>query len=422
VPRFTNWARTVVTRPAEHHAPSTAAEISQLLVAARGHKVRVVGAAHSWSAINAPEDLWVTLDGLTGVTIDRAHSEATVLGGTRLHDLLTALAAEGFTLPIVGSITAQSIAGAIATGTHGSSLVHGNLASLVTKLELATSDGVVELTGERLAGARVHLGALGVVTSVTLRIEPLFQLAEHVEDIAISEVASALPAIATSAEYVKLWWMPHAPTAQVFRYTRTTEATAGRPERKRWIDERVMHRFVFPLVVRAVHLPGMIRPISRVIARSFVGERRVGPATLMLQTPMPLRHRETEGALPLAKAGEAFDRLARAIADDRALRINFPMELRFVPNDPAWLSPAHGADTCQIGAYCHGRSADRYFAMFWRELRAMNARPHWGKELDHTAEEVRALWPELGKFHALRDELDPERMFGSAFHARTLGA
>ena len=422
MPRFTNWARTVVTRPAEWHAPNSEAELTALLRASRGHKVRVVGAAHSWSRINAPEDQWVTLDRLRGVVIDRARSEATVQGGTRLHDLLAALATEGFTLPIVGSITAQSIAGAIATGTHGSSLVHGNLASLVTKLVVATSEGTTELVGERLLGARVHLGALGVVTSATLRIVPAFQLAEEVANLPVAELGSALPVIARSAEYVKLWWMPHAPTAQVFRYARTSEATAGRPERKRWIDERIMHRFVFPLVVRAVHVPGMAEPISRAVARSFLGARRVGPSALMLQTPMPLRHRETEAALPLARAGEAFERLAHAIANDAALRVNFPMELRFVPRDPAWLSPAHGVETCQIGAYCHGRSADRYFALFWRELRGMRARPHWGKELDHSHEEVRALWPELGKFAALRDELDPERMFGSAFHARTIGA
>jgi FAD/FMN-containing dehydrogenase len=375
-----------------------------VLAAARGRRVRVVGAAHSWSRIN-----------------DRVRAEATVDAGTRLRDLVVALAAEGYTLPITGSITAQSIAGAIATGTHGSSLVHGNLASLVTAMRVATATGVVELAGERLVGARVHLGALGVVTRVTLKIEPVFQLAETVEHVAVGEVGAALPAIAASAEYVKVWWMPHASTAQVFRYARTTEATAGHPARKRWIDEHVMHRFAFPVVVRAIHVPGWIRPISNAIARSFAGPRRVGPNTLMLQTPMPLRHRETEAALPLAKAGEAFDRLARAIEPD-GLRVNFPMELRFVPADAAWASPAHGVDTCQIGAYCHGRSSDRYFASFWREMRALGARPHWGKELDHTADEVRALWPQLDRFLALREELDPERMFTSEFHQRTLGS
>ena len=391
-----------------------------MLQRARGSTVRAVGAAHSWSRINAPEQIWLTLDRMTGVELDG--ETATVAGGTRLHDVIAALEANGMTLPIVGSITAQSIAGAIATGTHGSSLTHGNLASLVVKLRLATAAGMVELEGVRLEGARVHLGALGIVTSATLRIEPAFDLAEHVSSIAISEVASALPAIASSAEYVKLWWMPHAPTAQVFRYTRTTEPRVGNPARKRWIDTHVMHRAVFPIVVRAAQLPWLVRPISRAIARSFHGPRRIGPSALMLQTPMPLVHRETEAAVPLARAGQAFDRLTRAVADDQALRINFPMELRFVPADRAWLSPAYGAATCQIGAYCHGSSCDRYFAAFWREMRALDARPHWGKELDHTRDEVAALWPAFASFAALRDELDPGRMFGSGFHTRTIGA
>ncbi len=427
VPRFVNWAHTVVSRPRERHAPRSEAEVCERIAAAagRGSRVRVVGGAHSWSPINAPDDVWLALDDLAGViALDRVRGEVTAHGGTRLHALLGALENEGYTLPIVGSISAQSLAGAIATGTHGSSLVHGNLASLVVRLRLVTARGeVLELDERdpRLEGARVHLGALGVVTSVTLKVEPVFQLAEEVEHIAIPQVASALPAIAASSEYVKLWWMPHAPHAQIFRYARTHDATTGNPQRRRWFDDHVMHRVAFPLVVRLTRVPGLIAPISRAIARSFAGPRRIGPSALMLSTPMPFRHRETEAALPLARAGEAFDRLARAVPAD-GLRVNFPMELRFVRGDRAWASPAYGGDTCQIGAYCQGPSATRYFASFWREMRALGARPHWGKELDHTAGELRALWPELGRFLALRDALDPERMFTSAFHTRTLGA
>jgi len=126
VPRFENWARTVATRPAERHAPSSEAEVCELVAGARGRRVRVVGGGHSWSRINAPEDMWITLDRLNGV-VARSATDVTVHGGTRLATLLAVLG--DATLPIVGSISAQSIAGLIATGTHGSSLVHGNLAS-----------------------------------------------------------------------------------------------------------------------------------------------------------------------------------------------------------------------------------------------------------------------------------------------------
>ena len=125
--------------------------------------------------------------------------------------------------------------------------------------------------------------------------------------------------------------------------------------------------------------------------------------------------------MPLARAGEALDRTARAI-ERAGVRVNFPVEVRFVRGDDGWMSPAHGGDTCQLGAYCYGREADAYFAAFWREMRAIGARPHWGKELDHTADEVRALWPLSPRFLALRDALDPERVFASTFHTRVLGA
>ncbi|HET7506548.1 MAG TPA: D-arabinono-1,4-lactone oxidase [Kofleriaceae bacterium] len=421
--RFANWAGNVASRPAAWHAPTREAELCELVRGAAGRTVRVVGAGHSWSPIAAPEQLAVTLDQLAGI-VRCDDARVTVRGGTRLRDLNAALAAQGRALSIVGSIAAQSVAGMIATGTHGSSLAHGNLSSLVERIRLIDGRGEPhELAGgdPRLDGARVHLGALGIVTEVTLSIGPAFQLAETVETVPIGDAAAALPAIARSAEYVKLWWMPHTPLAAVFRYARTDEATSTRPDpaRQRRRDDR-LHTWFFPALLRLGRIRPLVAPISRVVARSFVQPRRVGPSTLMLSTPMPARHREAEAALPLDRAGEALDRIVRAIDRDR-LWVNFPLEVRFIRGDRGWMSPAYGADTCQIGAYCQGSSSDAYFAAFWREMRALGARPHWGKEHDHTADEVRAAWPLAGRFAELRDQLDPDRVFASAYLTRVLG-
>ncbi len=400
--------------------------IAAVRVAADARKrLRVVGGGHSWSAIAAPEQIGVTLDGLAGV-IARDDRTVTVRAGTRLKHLNAALAAEGYALPIVGSIAEQSIAGAIATGTHGSSLVHGNLASLVERVRLVDGRGTAHDIGAgdpRLEAARVHLGALGVLTELTLRIMPAFRLAETIEAIPVRAMPAQLEAIAKSAEYVKVWWMPHTRTAHVFRCERTEDAPSLKPNpvRQRWIDDRIMHPFVFPAVLRVGLLPGLTPRICAVVAKTFVQPRRVGVSTLMLSTPMPFRHRETECAVPMARAGEAVERTLHAIERDK-LVVNFPVEIRFVRGDAAWMSPAYGGDTCQIGAYCWGPRAPAYFAAFWREMRALDARPHWGKELDHTADEVRALWPRAKEFCTLRDELDPDRVFASEFHTRTLGA
>ncbi len=429
--RFVNWARTVTSRPSAWHEPADEDEIVAVVrdAARAGQRVRAVGAGHSWSAIAAPDRIAMSLDRWEGIVdADDVAGTVTVRGGTRLRDLNTALAARGLALPIVGSIAHQSIAGAIATGTHGSSLIHGNLSSLVLAMRLVDGRGrVVDLErgDPRLDGARVHLGALGVVTRVTVRVVPAFRLAETIENAPVADVAADLDAIARSAEYVKVWWLPHTPLAQIYRYTRTDEAATRRPspETERWIDETIVHGAILPRVFAAHRRrPSWIPRWNRAAVRIYLNKpRRVGVSHLLLSTPMPALHRETEAALPLARAGDALDRVVRLI-DDARVRVNFIVEVRFVRGDTGWMSPAHGGDVAQVGAYmAETPELDRYFAAFWRELRALGARPHWGKELDHRADEIRALWPLAPRFAALRDELDPDRVFGGPFHDRVLG-
>ena len=428
--RFVNWASGVSSWPLSWHEPATEEELSTLVRGAvkQGKRVRVVGAGHSWSAIAAPDELAVSIDRCRGIiAVDTQREWVTVRAGTRLCHLNQALAQIGLSLPIVGSIAHQSVAGAIATGTHGSSLVHGNLASLVLGLRLIDGQGeTVELCAgdPRLDGARVHLGSLGVVTQVTLRVQPAFHLAQTVESIPVKHVIGALPAIARSAEYVKVWWMPNAQSAQVFRYQRTNEKESRFPSRwtQRWFEEAILQAYVFPSVVYLEErVPSCIPPLNRFIARMFERPRQVGRGSLMLSTELPLRHRETEAALPMERSGEAFDRLVRLIDRER-LRINFLAEVRFVRADSIWLSPAYGADTCQIGAYTTNvPDGDRYFAGFWREMNRLNARPHWGKEHDHRSEALCLLYPKWPSFQKLRMEFDPARTFSSPWVRQTLG-
>jgi len=430
--RFVNWAGTESSTPTAWHRPATEDDVVRLVIEARaaGRKLRVVGAGHSFSRINVPDDEAVSLDAMTGpALLDRDRGLVTVPAGTRLRDLSAALLRAGLALPIVGSIQAQSVAGAIATGTHGSSLTHGNLASLVTAMRIVTGTGeVVALDGvdARLAGARVHLGALGVVTEVTLPVRPATLLHQTIEEVPVGEVADRLPEIAASAEYVKVWWLPHAPTAQVVRYAATTDPVSRRPSAatRRWVDERVMHRFAFPAMIRLQHRrPTMVAGLNTWLSSLYLGPpSQIGPAALMLNTPMPVRHRETEAAVPMATAAEALRGVLAFFRGGRPAA-NFPLEIRFVRGDDGWLSPAQGGDTCQIGAYTtDGPDCSSYFEQFWQVMRPLAARPHWGKELDHDAAELRPLYPDFERFLALRDTFDPDRVFGGAFLARELGS
>lgn len=428
---FVTWSGTETARPTAWHQPATEDGVRAVVAhAARaGRRLRVVGSGHSFSRIAAPDDEAMSLELLQGQpVVDAAAGTVTVPAGMRLRDLSDALLRDGLSLPIVGSIQAQTVAGAIATGTHGSSLVHGNLAGLVTALRIVTGTGdVVSIRDDddRLDGARVHLGALGVVTSATLRTRPAVRLHQTIEHVPIEAVPDALEEIAHSAEYVKVWWLPHAPTAQVVRYAETTLPVTRRPSAKtmRWIDERVMHKVAFPAMVALQHRrPAVTAGLNRRLSRAYLGAAsQVGPSGLMLNTPMPVRHRETEAAIPVLRAAEAVKALLALFIDGRPA-VNFPLEIRFVRGDDGWLSPAQGADTCQIGAYTtNGPDCERFFAGFWEVMRPLGARPHWGKEFDHDATELRAAYPLFDRFVALRDELDPQRVFGGSLHERILG-
>ncbi len=425
---FTNWSRTVTSAPRVWHEPGDADAIADVVrsAATAGGRVRVVGAGHSFSAIAAPEDTAMSLDRWSGVTAT-GDGTVTVRAGTRLCDLNAELARRGLALPILGSIAQQSVAGAVGTGTHGSSLVHGNLSSLIEGARLVTGAGtVLDLaTGDpRLDAVRVHLGALGVVTELTLRVVPAFRLAETIEEVPVAAVASRLGSIGASAEFVKVWWLPHTPTALVIRHDRTDEPASRRPSPRfqRRVDDRIVHRLVLPAVFAVNNRrPGSVPPVNRVAVRTLVRPRRVGPSDLMLSTPYPARHDETEAAVGIDTAGEAFDRVVRLIHAE-GVSVNFIVELRYVRGDAGWMSPAYGGDVVQLGAYTAVRPhRDRYFDAFWRAMRPLGARPHWGKRLDHDAAEIRALYPMAGHFAALRDELDPRRVFTNAFLDRVLG-
>lgn len=424
---FANWARTEKSSPAQWVLPETEDEVASVVrrAHASGHRVRCVGAGHSFNALAAPHDIAVSLDNLRGI-VAQDGSTVTVLAGTRLRDLSAALAVRGLALPILGSVADQSIAGAVATGTHGSSLDHPNLAALVTGMRLVDGTGtVIDVEDDDdLDAARVHLGALGIVTRLRVRVVPAFHLHEHIEWLPVAEVADAIPEISGGCEYSKVWWMPHTPNALVFRYERVpARRFALTVHIDRFFDEKILHRVLLPGVFAAHRrMPALVPTWNRLAGRTLHKPGRTGPSSMLFSTPMPVRHTETEAALPMADGGKAWDGAVQAV-EEAGVHVNFITELRFVKGDNGWMSPAYGGDVAQLGAYT-GVLGDRepYFQEFWRHMRLLGARPHWGKELDHTSDELRPLYPRFDDFLALRDQRDPDRVFSSPFLEQVLGA
>jgi len=425
--RFVNYARTASATPVRWLRPRNEEEVIRCVATARasGQKVKVVGAGHSWSPIGVPVDLALTLDGLSGI-VERGDGWVRVRAGTRLRRLLADLAAEGQTLATVTSVAQQSIAGALATGSHGSSLGHGNLSTLVTGARLVRADGSVLDVKEgdgRLDALRVHLGALGVVTDLTLRTTPSFRVAETIERVPVEKVGPRVEQLGRSAEYVKIWWLPYTSDALIFRGERTDEPATRwpAPEARRLLENWVPRAVLPPLFAWQNRRPGRVPAFNRTASHWLATDRRVGVSTLMLSTPEPPRHHETEGAVALPGGGDAFERVVRMIGG-LSTPVNFILELRYCRGDGIWMSPAYGADVVHLGA-CTALDSGRreYFEAFWREMRRFDARPHWAKEMDHAESELRPLYPMADRFVALRDDLDPDRLFANPFLDRILG-
>jgi FAD/FMN-containing dehydrogenase len=406
---FVNWAGTVRSQPSRWAQPASDAEVAAVVreAGARGGRVRAVGSAHSWSAIAAPDDVAVSLRELDRVLAVEG-DEVTVEGGCRLRDLVEVLAQHGRALPIVGSVDAQTVAGLTATGTHGSSLVHGNLSSLLTRLRVVDGRGELrELDGDTLAGARVHLGALGVVTSLSLATVPLFGLEETSEVVPFDEAAASLVRWAREEEYVKVWWLPHNDACVRF-VARRSDAPWTVTERQ-WRGEKALAEGLLPAVLRlGGWFPWLVPTINRVVQAVHLRPyREVGRYDRMLMVPGAPVHRETEMAIDLRFAGDAL-RWQRDWLRRTGATLDFIQELRFVPADVAWLSPAEGRDTCQIGAYAaRSPATDAFFAAFREACAAWGGRPHWGKEHDADPARVRQWYPHLDRFVALAADCDP---------------
>lgn len=425
---FRTWSGHHTATPARWATPGSEAEIAALFreAARAGRRVRPIGSGHSWSDVALPDDVCVDLRRMRAVLgVDAARRTIRVQAGARLEEITAALDAVGMALPILGSIAKQTIAGAISTGTHGSSLRHGNLATLVESMRLVTPGGeVLALDRDHalLPAARVSLGALGVITELTLRACPAFRLEEELEPVPFERVPGALREIAESAEYVKIWWLPTTRVAQVFRYRRTPLPGPDRPI-ARWLDEKIVNQTAFELALRAAgRWPSITPRVNATVAAAYFRPgRRIARSDRCFNLAMPPIHRETEYAVDLDRAPELLREVDDAIRRERIL-VNFPCEIRFVQSDDAWLSPAYGRDTCQIGFYqAESPDLERYFARVEELASRHGARPHWGKEHAMPGDRVLAAYPMAKRFVSLRRELDPRGTLSNRFLDRLFG-
>ena len=427
---WSNWTGLSTAHPAQLVSPHDAGEVIDAVVAARHQHltVKMTGTGHSFTDIAMTDGLMLRPHSLRGITaVDRDAMTVTVMAGTPLHELNAGLERLGLSLNNMGDIAEQTIAGAISTGTHGTGGRWSSLSAQVVALELVTGHGELlhaddEEHPDILAAAKVGLGALGILTSVTLAVEPLFTLEAHERPMQWDEALGEFDRLASENHHFDMYWFPHTDRLLTKQNNRTVDDPEPLSRFRSWFDDEFLSNRVFSLINRAGNArPGLIPRLNQVSARAL-GERRYSDVPHKVFTsPRRVVFREMEYALP-REAGLHALRDVRALIDRRDWRISFPVELRVAQAEDIPLSPAQGRDTVHLAFHTNAQTDHAgFFTSVEDVLRGYDGRPHWGKLHTRTHDDLEPAYPRWHEFQTVRDRLDPDRIFANPYLDRVLG-
>ncbi len=417
---FRNWAGNEHCHPQKYFQPKTLSDIAAIVkeAALAGKKIRVVGAGHSWSAVACTDDYMINLDRCDKViSIDKDKKQIRVQAGIRLKQLNKILEENGLALVNLGSVSEQSIAGATATGTHGTGIGFQILSSAIIAVRVINANGEdIEITdGSRLNAYRVNLGMLGIISEVTLQCTDTFNLKEDSCPMLFEKALDRLPELLRDNDHVKFWWFPHVEHLMTYRYQRTQEPAQQQSGFLKFVEGVLIARYFFTFLLRiGAAFPSWIPSINRFIKTLHLKKiKRVGKSYEVFNVPMPPKHRESEYSVPVEKAVAALRELRDEIERNN-LKVNFVTEIRFVKADDFWLSPAYGRDSCYIGGYLYGDNRwQAYFSLFERIMKKHEGRPHWGKEFTPELHNFGKMYPKFSDFMKLTREADPDRRFAN---------
>ncbi|MDT0389540.1 MULTISPECIES: D-arabinono-1,4-lactone oxidase [Streptomyces] len=426
-----NWGGNVSARPAREVTPASVDELADAVrqAAEDGLPVKPAGSGHSFTSIAATDGVLIRPQLLTGIRrVDRENMTVTVEAGTPLKRLNVALAREGLSLTNMGDIMEQTVSGATGTGTHGTGRDSGSIAAQIKGLELVTADGSVLTCSEKenpeiFAAARIGLGALGIVTAITFAVEPIFLLTAREEPMPFDRVLADFEELWAENEHFEFYWFPHTGSTNTKRNNRSAGPEQPVPQLKGWIEDEFLSNGVFQVanwVGRAA--PATIPSIARISSRALSARTYTDIPYKVFTSPRRVRFVEMEYAVPRAAVVEVLREL-RTMVDRSGLKVSFPVEVRTAPADDITLSTASGRDSAYIAVHMfRGTPYHRYFTAAERIFTAHEGRPHWGKIHTRDAEYFSRVYPRFGEFTALRDRLDPDRLFRNDYLRRVLGA
>jgi len=426
-----NWAGDQACLPARVERPAGRGELVDVVARAadEGLTVRAVGSGHSFTDVACTGGAMIRMDRLDRILdVDFEAGLVKVEAGIGLRPLNELIWGYGLALENLGDIDKQTVSGAVSTGTHGTGSRFRNLSSLIEAVELVGPDGsIVELSREAdpdgLRAARVGLGALGVIATITLRAMPAFSIRRIDSPLPLSETLSRLDDLANGSAHFEFYVFPHTEVALLRQSERLEEAPRPRNPLVEFARQVALENWMMATVARiGRRAPSRVPQLSRFIARQLGRSVKEDRSYRVFASERRVRFTEMEYAIPRRHAGEAVERVLDA-AERAQPPVGFPIECRFVAADDGDLSPAHERETSYIAVHqFEGVAWEGYFRAVEEIMDSYGGRPHWGKRHFQTAASLAERYPRWENFRRVRERLDPGGCFRNAYLDRVLGS
>ncbi|MDJ1132747.1 D-arabinono-1,4-lactone oxidase [Streptomyces iconiensis] len=423
------WSGTVGCAPAQLARPTSEDEIGQAVRAAArsGLTVRAAGTGHSFNRLATTPGVLLDLTSYAGVVaVDHAAGEVTVRAGTRIGALCEALDRQGLALENIGTLADQTVAGALSTGNHGTGLAHPPLSGAVTRVRLVTAEGEIRDLGPEadpdLWGAvRTALGTLGVLSTVTLRCVPQFNLRLRLGSEPLDALLERFTDWAAQSEHPSLNWLPWTDRVTLRSVDRTTEPATPRAPLRRYAATLDEVRCGLTAQAARAGGAGTVPWLTTRLGGLWPDSPYTDASHRVFTFPQPVRFLAMEHALPLERTAEALRALRPVL---RRLRTYSPYSVlvRVGAGDDLPLSPAYGRATGYVNLTVP-RTAGQIEILRAAEyvLREHEARPHWGKAHTATAEVLAPRYPRWKEFQRIRALLDPHGVFSNEYTDNLLG-
>jgi L-gulonolactone oxidase len=412
---WSNWAGNIHCRPQRIVRPHDEAELRAAVLSSP--QLRVAGAGHSWSALDCTAQVMIDMRRLTKVLhINSAARQIQVEGGILLRDLDEVVARHGLALATEPTISEITAAGAISTGSHGTGLAHGALSEEVVALEIidATGRKVTIDDPERLRAARIGLGALGVIYSITFRLVPAFNLELHERVVAASEAFDSLDQLLIDNQHVDLFWFMTEHKVFLRTYNRTTAPRWVPHPVRDWVAEWVLRTWLGQVGLAMATDSVTVAKVLNSIEPSLFPEQTLIDRSDRIFHRFPGHQKvySMEYVIPIEHTRAALLAIEEAHAAT-GFRSNVPPYLRFVGGaGDSDLSPMGGRPSCAIEvlSYVGFKGWERFFRNVEQRFLALHGRPHWGKLFFTDPHELygRDTWSHVNQ---VRTQLDPSRKF-----------